>query len=52
MKPARKAGGRSGLKYHAQMFAIAVLCGVALLAAIVGFIWLMLTLGVWHIEDR
>jgi hypothetical protein len=40
------------LLYHKRMFAFAVLGAVALFLSVIGFVYIMLLLGVWQTEDR
>lgn len=43
---------RRKLLYHARMFALSVLGAATLVLSLLGVTFLMLWLGVWHIEDR
>jgi hypothetical protein len=43
---------RDKFLYHARMFGFAVVGAVALFLMLMGGIFLMLWLGIWHIEDR
>jgi hypothetical protein len=40
------------LLYHARMLLIAVVCGIGLFGALMMTLWILLSLGVLHIEDR
>jgi hypothetical protein len=50
MKGADDRGSR--LMYHARMFVLALLGGVALFLMLIGVVFVGLWLGIWHIEDR
>jgi hypothetical protein len=43
---------RSKLPYHARMLAFSLVCGVTIFVLVIGVVFLLLSLGVWHIEDR
>ncbi len=43
---------RTRLMYHARMFALSVLGAVTIFLTGMGVIFLLLWLGIWHIEDR
>lgn len=43
---------RRKLRYHARMLALSVLGAATLVLVFLGVTFLMLWLGVWHIEDR
>jgi hypothetical protein len=38
--------------YHARMFALSALGAVTLFLVLMGVTFLLLWLGIWHIEDR